>query len=89
MVLGAELLAPFALLDQLFGIVQSSRPEEAMVESFGQEGPGGGMVATFALMDISEDLHALWFHAALIDAGHAPPCELLIDDGVCACSVLD
>ena len=88
--LGAELLAPFALLDQLFGVVQSSRPEEAMAESFGYEGPGGGMVAAFALMDIPEDFHALlWFHAALKDAGHTPSCEFLVDDGIGAYSALD
>ena len=88
--LSVELLAPLAFLDQRLGVFKSSRPEEAMAESFGYEGPRGGMVATFALVYISEDLHAfLWFYAALVDAGHTPPCELLIDNGVGACSTLD
>lgn len=90
MLLGAELLAPFALLDQLFRIVQSSWPEEAMAKGFGYEGPGGGMVATFASMNILEDFHALLrLHTTLINAHHALPGELLVDDGVGACSTLD
>ena len=48
------------------------------------------MVATFALMYISEDVHAfLWFYAALVDASHTLPCELLINNGVGASSALD
>ena len=35
--LGAENLAPFAVFDQLFGVFQSSCPEENMAESFGDE----------------------------------------------------
>ena len=55
MLLGAELLTPFAMLDQFLGIFQSSQPEEAMVESFGDKGSGGRVVAALALVDIFED----------------------------------
>ena len=61
-----------------------------MEEGFCYDGSGGGVVATFTLVNVSEDLHALlWLHAALINAGHALPGELLVGDGVGACSVLD
>ena len=61
-----------------------------MAESFGHEGSGGGMVATFALMYISEDLHSfLWLYEAFVDASYTMPCELLIDNGVGVCSALD
>ena len=61
-----------------------------MAEGFGYEGPGGDVVATFALMVVPEDLYVLLpFHVALIDAGHALPGELLVDDGVGASSALD
>ena len=59
MLLGAEFLAPFAMLDQFLGIFQSSQPEEAMVESFGDKGSGGRMAATLALVYIFEDCLAL------------------------------
>ena len=35
--LGAELLAPFAFLDQVFGVFQSSRPEKTVAKSFGDK----------------------------------------------------
>ena len=35
--LGAELLAPFAFLDQLLGLFQGSRPEETVPKGFGDE----------------------------------------------------
>ena len=68
---------------------QSSRPEETMVESFGNEGSGGGMVATFALMNVSEDRDALLrLYVALEDASRVAPDELSVDDRVCGCTVL-
>ena len=48
MLLGAEFLAPLAMLDQILGVLQSSRPEETMAESFGNKGSGGRVVATLA-----------------------------------------
>jgi hypothetical protein len=83
--LAAETLTPLALADQLLGIVQSSRPEETMAESFGNEGSGGGMVATFTLVDVSEDSNALLrLKVMLEDASRAAPDELSIDDRVCS-----
>jgi hypothetical protein len=72
--LGAEDLAPLALLDQLLGVRQSSRLEETMAKSFSDEGSGGGMVTAFTLMDVPEDGNALlWLDATLKDASHAAP----------------
>ena len=55
MLLGDEFLAPLAMLDQILGVLQSSRPEETMAESFGDKGSGGCVVAALALVDIFED----------------------------------
>ena len=86
---GAEQLAPFTLLDQFLGGVQSSRPEESMAESFGDKGSGGCVVATLALVDIFEDCLAfLWFHAALEDPSHTALDKLSVYYRVCPCSAL-
>ena len=45
-----------------------------MEEGLGDECPGGGMVAAFALVDVFEDCYALLlFNAALEDSGSAAP----------------
>ena len=55
MLLGAELLKTFAMLDQFLGVFQRSRPKETMAESLGNKGSGGRVVAALALVDIFED----------------------------------
>ena len=35
--LGADFLAPLAMLEQVLGVFQSSRPEETMAESLGNK----------------------------------------------------
>ena len=43
-----------------------------MAEGLGDERPGGGMVAAFALVDVFEDCYAfLWLDAALEDSSDA------------------
>ena len=72
MLLGAELLAPFGMLDQMLGVFQSSRLEETMAKSFGDKGSGGHVVAALALVDIFGDCLALVsLYAALEDPSHA------------------
>ena len=45
-----------------------------MAEGLGDERPGGGMVAAFALVDVFEDCYAfLWLDAALEDSGSTAP----------------
>ena len=45
-----------------------------MVEGFGDERPGGSIVAAFAMVDVFEDCNALLlFDAALEDSGSAAP----------------
>ena len=45
-----------------------------MAEGLGDECPGGGMVAAFALVDVFEDCYAfLWLDAALEDSGSTAP----------------
>ena len=89
MLLGAELLTSFAMLDQLLGVLQSSRPEEPMAESFGNKRSRGRVVATLALVDIFEDCLALLsFYIALEDPSHAASDKLSIDYHVGSCSAL-
>ena len=89
MLLGAEFLTPFAMLDQLLGIFQSSRLEETMVESFGDKGSGGCVMAALALMDVFEDcLTLLRLNAALVDTGDIVPHQLSVDYVVCCCPTL-
>ena len=89
MLLGAELLTPFAMLDQLLSIFQSSRPEETMAESFIDKGSGGRVVAALALVDILENcLALLWFYAALEDPSHAVSDRLSVYYRVGSCLAL-
>ena len=89
MLLGAELLTPFAMLDQLLGVLQSSRPEETMAESFGDKRSGSHVVAALALVDIFEDcLALLYFYAALEDSSHTASDELSVYYRVGSCSAL-
>ena len=89
MLLGAELLTPFAMLDQLLGVLQSSRPKETMAESFGDKGSGGRVVAALALVDIFEDCLAfLWFYVALENPSHAASEKLSVYYHVGSCSAL-
>ena len=45
-----------------------------MVKCFGDERPGGGMVAALTLVDVFEDCYAcLWLDAALEDSGSTAP----------------
>ena len=45
-----------------------------MAEGLGDEHPGGGMVAAFALVDVFEDCYGfLWLDAALEDSGSTAP----------------
>ena len=83
MLLGAEALAPTALPNQFLGVLQSSRPEETMTKSLGNEGSGSSMVATFTLMDVLEDGHALLrLYTALEDASRAAFDKFSVDDCV-------
>ena len=89
MLLGAELLTPFAMLDQLLGVLQSSRPEETMAESFGDKRSGSRVVAAFVLVYIFEDcLALLWFYAALEDSSHTASDKLSVYYRVGSCSAL-
>ena len=89
MLLGAEFLAPLAMLDQMLGVLQSSRPEETMAESIGDKGSGGRVVAALTLVDVFEDCFApLWLYAALEHISDAAPNKLSVYYGVCCCSAL-
>ena len=51
-----------------------------MAKSFGNDSSGGGMVATFTLMDVFEDrLALLWLYTALVDTSDAAPDQLSVD----------
>ena len=89
MLLRAELLTPFAMLDQILGVLQSSRPQETMGKGFGHKGSGGRVVAALTLVDIFEDcLALLWFYAAQEDSSHTASDKLLIYYRVGSCSAL-
>ena len=61
-----------------------------MAECFGDERPGGGMVAAFTLVDVFEDCYAfLWLDAALEDSSNTAPNKLSVHYCVCSGSVLD
>jgi hypothetical protein len=60
-----------------------------MAEILGDEGSGGSMVATLALVDVFEDSNALLrLYAALEDASCAALDKLSVDDCVCGSSAL-
>ena len=89
MLLGAEFLAPLAMLDQFLGVFQRSWPKETVAESLGNKGSGGRVVAALALVDIFEDcLALLWFYAALEDPSHATSDKLSVYYRVGSCSAL-
>src|SRR5215216_3864950 len=79
MLLGTEFLASLAMLDQVLGGLESSRPEETMVESFGDKGSGGRVVSALALVYVLEDRQAfLGFHTSLKDSSYTAPDELSV-----------
>ena len=83
MLLGTKFLTPFAILDQLLGVLQSSPPEEIMAEGFGDKRSGSRVVATLALVDIFEDCLALLrLHAALVHTSDTVPHKFSVDNGV-------
>ena len=80
---------PFAMLDQLLGVFQSSQSEETMAKGFGDKVSGGRVVAALASVDIFEDcLALLWFYAALEDSSHAASDKLCVYYRVGSCPAL-
>jgi hypothetical protein len=57
-------LAPFAVAHDLAGISDCGGPVKALAERVAYEGPGRGMVATDARVNVSEEL-------ALLGGGYA------------------
>ena len=89
MALRLEALTTIAFLHQVLSRCQSSRPIETVAKSFGYYSSCGCVMATLALMDVSEQLEPLVrLDTALEDASGAAMNELVVDDGVCARSAL-
>ena len=79
----AEALAPFTFENERLGVFEGRGPIETVAERLGHQGSRCGVVPTLALVNVEEDVDALFLlDAALEHASGAVFDELVVDDVV-------